>query len=144
MSGILFQLFVPDAPEGTQSKTAEYAAASPNYLRALKATLMTGRFFTDQDSAASKRVVVVDEAFVRKYLPRRSAIGRRILAGLPPREWEIVGVMRAMSSLLFGVSPNDQLTFAAVPVLLGMVAMAACFIPARRATRVSPVEALRY
>jgi len=52
-------------------------------------------------------------------------------------------VTRLMSSLLFGVSASDPMTFAAVPVLLGLVTMAACFIPARRATRVSPMQALK-
>ncbi len=52
-------------------------------------------------------------------------------------------VTRLMSSLLFGVSASDPMTFAVVPVLLGIVAMAACFIPARRATRVSLMEVLK-
>ena len=51
-------------------------------------------------------------------------------------------VTRLMSSLLFGVTAGDPITFAIVPVLLGIVTMAACFIPARRATRVSPMEVL--
>jgi putative ABC transport system permease protein len=55
-----------------------------------------------------------------------------------------MAVTRLMSSLLFGVSASDPLTFATVPVLLGIVALAACLIPVRRATRVSPVETLRY
>jgi ABC-type antimicrobial peptide transport system permease subunit len=55
-----------------------------------------------------------------------------------------VGVTHLMSSLLFGVSASDPLTFATVPMLLGIVALAACLIPVRRATRVSPVETLRY
>jgi putative ABC transport system permease protein len=52
-------------------------------------------------------------------------------------------VTRLMSSLLFGVSASDPMTFAVVPVLLGIVTMAACFIPARRATRVSPMAVLK-
>jgi len=48
-----------------------------------------------------------------------------------------------MSSLPFGVSSSDPMTFAVVPVLLGMATMAACFIPARRATRVSPIQVLK-
>jgi putative ABC transport system permease protein len=52
-------------------------------------------------------------------------------------------VTRLMSSLLFGVSANDPMTFAVVPVLLGLVTVAACFLPARRATRVSPMEVLK-
>ena len=54
-----------------------------------------------------------------------------------------IAVTRLMSSLLFGVSASDPMTFAVVPVLLGIVTMAACFIPARRATRVSPMEVLK-
>jgi putative ABC transport system permease protein len=54
-----------------------------------------------------------------------------------------IGVTRLMSSLLFGVSSNDPTTFAVVPVVLGIVTLAACFIPARRATRVSPMQALK-
>jgi putative ABC transport system permease protein len=54
-----------------------------------------------------------------------------------------IAVTRLMSSLLFGVSASDPITFVIVPLLLGIVTLAACFIPARRATRVSPMEALK-
>ena len=50
---------------------------------------------------------------------------------------------RSLSTMLFGVTPTDPLTFAAVSLLLAMVAFVAIYIPARRATKVDPIQALR-
>jgi putative ABC transport system permease protein len=55
-----------------------------------------------------------------------------------------LGLSRYLSSLLFGVTPTDPATFALVVAVLGVVALAACSIPAARATRVHPLTALRY
>ncbi|HYY98768.1 MAG TPA: FtsX-like permease family protein, partial [Pyrinomonadaceae bacterium] len=49
-----------------------------------------------------------------------------------------------MSSLLFGVTGRDPLTFVAVSLILSVVALLACYLPARRATKVEPLIALRY
>jgi putative ABC transport system permease protein len=54
------------------------------------------------------------------------------------------GLTRLMSKLLFGVTPTDAVTFASVAAILFAVAFLACYIPARRATRVDPSIALRY
>ena len=53
-------------------------------------------------------------------------------------------VTRVLTDMLFGVTPRDPLTFVGVPVLLLVVAFFACYIPARRATRIDPLIALRY
>jgi ABC-type antimicrobial peptide transport system permease subunit len=53
------------------------------------------------------------------------------------------GLTRLMSSLLFGVSPMDPLTFICVPLVLGVAAAVASYLPAWRASAVNPVEALR-
>ncbi len=65
--------------------------------------------------------------------------GAGLIAGLGAS----VGLTRYVSSFLFEVSPTDPLAFAAVAVVLGAVALFACFIPARRATKVDPMVALR-
>jgi predicted permease len=54
------------------------------------------------------------------------------------------GVTRFLRSLLLGVSSTDALTFVAVGLVLGLVVLVACFIPARRAMRVDPAQALKY
>jgi putative ABC transport system permease protein len=66
--------------------------------------------------------------------------GLGLALGLVGSYW----VGRALADQLFGVRPTDPITFAGVSLLLGLVAAAACYIPARRATRVDPMIALRY
>jgi putative ABC transport system permease protein len=51
---------------------------------------------------------------------------------------------RVLSSLLFGISATDRITFAALSILLGAIALLASYLPARRAAKVDPIIALRY
>jgi putative ABC transport system permease protein len=80
------------------------------------------------------------------------AVRRLVLGqGMVPVAWGLaagllaaLGLTRALASQLVGVSPVEPLTLAAVATLLAMVALAACYLPARRATSVDPMVALRH
>ena len=54
-----------------------------------------------------------------------------------------IALTRYLTSMLFGVKPIDVVTFIAVAVVLALVVLVACLVPARRATRIDPLEALR-
>jgi putative ABC transport system permease protein len=69
---------------------------------------------------------------------------RTILVGLAIGLAGSLILTRAMSSMLFGITAADPVTFTAVVLLLVAAALMACYIPARRAANVDPMVALRY
>ena len=73
----------------------------------------------------------------------RQGIGA-VLVGVAAGVVAALALTRLMSSLLFGVKPTDAVTFLSVAALLTCVALAASYIPSRRALRTDPLEALRH
>ena len=69
---------------------------------------------------------------------------RLVIAGLCLGLMGALGLTRFLSGSLYRVNASDPLTFGLVAALLSLVALAACYVPARRATRVDPMMALRY
>jgi predicted permease len=69
---------------------------------------------------------------------------RLALIGIAVGVLGALGATRPLATMLYQVTPNDPLTFIAVPVVFAVVSAAACYVPARRAMRVDPLVALRY
>lgn len=69
--------------------------------------------------------------------------GRLVLSGIPLGFLGAALLAHLMAGLLYGVAPVDPVTYAGVALTLGAVELVACWVPARRATRVDPVEVLK-
>jgi predicted permease len=85
-----------DAAAGGGRSLAEFDTASPDFFRTLKVPLISGSFFSDDDTGQPQRVLVVNQTFVNRYSPGRSPVGRTILLGNsnnPPPPARIVGVV---------------------------------------------------
>ena len=91
-------------------------------------------------------VQVFDRMFEQQPVAGREAARRFGGAGIEVgvRTAGAFALTRVMSTLLFGITAKDPLTFGVVAALLIAVAFIACFVPARRATKVDPLVALRY
>ena len=83
----------------------------------------------------AQRWDIVKAVVVQGMVPTTIGVGLGLVGA--------VGLTRVLDTLLFGVNPTDPVTFAAVAITLAAVAALACYIPARRATRVDAVVALR-
>jgi len=82
------------SPPPNETPDGNYQVIGPDYFRAMGIPLREGRFFTDADTAASARVVIVNEELVRKQWPAQDPIGKRLRVGGKDRPWlSVVGVV---------------------------------------------------
>ena len=116
---------------------------------------MLGRTFSaaDDSRGSPETVILVREIGIRMALGAQIGMVRGMFLrqgllltciGIALGLGAAVGLTRLMTALLFGVSPLDPVTFVAVALILGFVALLASYLPARRASSVDPVEALRW
>jgi putative ABC transport system permease protein len=69
---------------------------------------------------------------------------RLVLIGVAIGMAASLAVSRLLKSFLFGLSATDPMAFGIIPLLLAAIALIACYVPARRATKVDPLVALKY
>ena len=89
----------PARPEGdriaSDATATGYNSVTPAYFDTLKIPIVDGRGFTDQDTAGSTRVAIVNQALAERFWPNRNPIGRRIeIPSAPGAPWEVIGVAR--------------------------------------------------
>jgi predicted permease len=121
----------------------EFFAATAMFMAALGLYGVISFSVTRRTQEIGIRIALgAEPAAVRNMVIREGM--RLALIGVVIGIGAALGLARLLSSLLFGVQPHDPLVFITVPVILTAVALLACYLPARRATRINPVEALRW
>lgn len=104
--------------------------------------------YPDANKGAGAAVVPLQDDLVRDVRPYLWLLlgeGMKMaMLGVVAGTVAALGLTRLMSQLIYGISATDPLTFAGVIVVLSSVALATCYMPARRAMRVDPMVALRY
>jgi putative ABC transport system permease protein len=101
--GMAFNIVGRPVAQGSQRDAAAFVMATPDYYRTFGLQIVKGRGFSEQDTASSPRVAVVNEAFVRRHLPGVDPLTQRVAVDelVPgqartarPVEWQIIGVVR--------------------------------------------------
>jgi putative ABC transport system permease protein len=105
---------LPDEPTTQeQNHSAQFGSVSPHFFDALGTPLRKGRVFTDNDDAKSSQVVIVNEAFVRRFSPDKEPIGRILRLGRAPRilDVPIIGVVGDIHGDRLDVPPEPHVYF---------------------------------
>ncbi len=97
----------PPLPPG-QGQSASARFVTPDYFRAQRVPLRAGRVFTEADKAGAPGVIVVNEAFARRYLPGVEPLGQRLRLGVKKIEGEIVGVVGDIRGARLATTPAPE------------------------------------
>jgi putative ABC transport system permease protein len=98
--------------DNSPSPDEEKRQVSPSYFRALETPLIKGRFFTDADNADAPRVIIVNQAFAKKFWPNQGALGKRVVMGGMsdnPKWITVVGVVGDMHHFGLDVDPKPEM-----------------------------------
>jgi predicted permease len=96
----------------TESRLADYASVSPEYLRVMGIPLLAGRFFNQQDILSGPPVSVISKTFAQRYFPNQDPIGKRLNFGFPPNadvDREIVGIVGDVRDVSLGEVPGPMM-----------------------------------
>jgi predicted permease len=114
----------PAFADPSQRPGASFGMVTPDYFKTFGIRLVNGRTFTEQDSAASVKVAVVNEEFVRKYLKgtdplRQRVVVEQLIPGVqqlgPPIDWQIVGIFHNVRDRLREDNPEILIPFWQIP-----------------------------
>ncbi len=112
-SGVILPFDIPGAPPprpGT-SRTTDYVAASPEYLRAMEIPLLRGRWFNQQDRPSTPLVTVISQALAQDYFPNEDPIGKVLSFSFPPSPGvprQIVGIVGDVRDASLGKAPEPM------------------------------------
>jgi len=107
-----FDIVGTPAPSAAASRTANYVAVSPEYLRVMGIPLLAGRFFNQHDISSAPRVAVISQEMARLYFPNQDPLGKRLAFGFPPDSGaarEIVGVVGDVRDVALGQNPGAMM-----------------------------------
>jgi len=96
----------PKPANDSDMNWALYYGVTSDYAKVMRIPLLRGRFLTPQDNESSAPVVLIDEAFARKYFPNEDPVGKRINLGLLETQPEIIGVMAHVNQ--WGLGSTQQ------------------------------------